>query len=181
MKRKVLVFVIFVVLIFAQLVVLYSFFHPVQTEGFAYNSSLVEIGKMIYVSGDVSITVSAPIAVAQLSNGTQVNLKTTIQFPNGTQVIVNSTYTFQIKLPRTGDCLCNGGAGLYGEISSNGQTIPSIDQSNPIVAAVIANQSSSVIDGMPKSGSTVNGLFQYYWFVVQGDASVSISGYSVAY
>ena len=181
MKRKVLLFVILVVLIFAQLIVLYSFFHPVQTQGFAYNTSLVEIGKMIYVSGQVSITISAPITVAQLSNGTQVTLKPTIQFPNGTQVLVNSTYSFQMKLPRTGDCLCNGGAGLYGEITSSGQTIPSLDQSSPIVAAIIANQSSSVIDGMPTSGSTVSGLFQYYWFVVQGDASVTVSGYSVAY
>lgn len=181
MKRKALLFVILVVVIFAQLIVFYSFFHPVQAQGFTYNSSLVEIGKMIYVSGEVSVTVSAPISVAQLSNGTQVNLKPTIQFPNGTQVIVNSTYTFQMKLPRTGDCLCNGGTSLYGEVTSSEQTIPGFGEGNPIVAAVIANQSSSVIDGMPKSGSTVDGLFQYYWFVVQGDASVSISGYSVAY
>jgi hypothetical protein len=177
MKKKIWLFVLLAVIIFAQSTILSSFFHPIQTEGFAFNNSLVEIGKTTYVYGSVSITISGPSVVGQLPNGTQVTLNPIVQFPNGTKVVVNSSYSFQIVLPRTGDCYCNGGTGLIGVSGDSAN----LDQSHPFVAAVVANISSFLIDTMPKSGSTVDGLFQFYWFLVLGDASVSITGYSVAY
>lgn len=176
--KKAWLFVILAVIIFAELTVLNSFFYPIQTEGFTYNNSIVEIGKMVYASGWVSVTIAGPSGIGELSNGTQVKLNPIVQFPNGTQVIVNSTYTFQLRLPRTGDCFCNGGTSLFG---NNGQSPESLDQSHPIVAAVVANASSFLINGMPRSGCTIDSLFQYYWFIVQGDSSIYISGYGVAY
>jgi hypothetical protein len=176
MKRKAWLFVVLAVIIFAQLTVLYSFFYPIQTQGFTYSNSIVEIAKLNYVYGWASITITAPSEVATLTNGTQVTIHPTVLFPNGTQVVVNSTYSFQLKLPRTGDCFCNGGTGLLG-------TNASLDTTHPIVVAIVTNASSFLIENMPKSGSTIGDVFeyQYYWFVIQGDASVSVSGYSVAY
>ncbi len=177
MKRKIWLFVLLAIIIFAQLTILSSFFHPIQTEGFAYSNSLVEIGKMTYVYGLASITISGPSGVGQLPNGTEITLNPIVQFPNGTRIVVNSSFSFQIELPRTGDCFCNGGTSLIGVSGDSA----SLDQSHPFVAAVVANVSSFLIDTMPKSESTVDGLFQYYWFLVLGDASVSVTGYSVAY
>jgi hypothetical protein len=177
MKRKALFFVVLVILVFAQLTALYSFFYPVQTFGGTYGAdSIVEIAKFAYVYGTATVTVTAPLGIATLTNGTQITLNPVIQFPNGSLVTVNSTYSFQLKLPRTGDCFCNGGTSLLG-------TNTSLDTSSPIVVAIVNNASSLLIQSMPRSGSTIGqGLqYQYYWFVIQGAASVSVSGYGVAY
>src|SRR2546428_7459079 len=138
MKRKVWLFVALVLIIIAQLTVLSSFFHPFQAQGFTYNNSIVEISKMSYVYGWASITIQAP------SGGSL----TKVQLPNGTQISVNSPYTFEMKLPRTGDCLCNGGTGLFG-------TNISIDENQPIAAAIIANVSSFEISTISRSGSSI--------------------------
>lgn len=179
MKRKAWLFVIFAVIMFAQVTVLNSFFHSFDSQGFAHNTSVVEIGKMSYVSGWASITVGGPSGVGKLANGSEVRLNPVIQFSNGTQVIVNSTLTFKMSFPRTGGCFaCSGATGLSG---NNGQMVASLDSNHPIVAAVVANASSYFISSIPASESTVDNLFQFYWFTIYGDASVSVSGYGVAY
>ena len=175
MRRKAWLFVIFAIIIFAQLTVLSSLFHPIQAQGSTYGDSIVEIAKLNYVYGWASVTVSSAFSSSS-QNGAVVTLHPTILFSNGTQLIVNSSYSFQIKLPRTGDCFCNGGTSLLG-------TNATLDTSNPVVATVIANASSFLIDNMPKSGAENGNVFQYeyYWFIVQGYSFVSISGESVAY
>jgi hypothetical protein len=180
MRRKVWLFVIFAIIVFAQVTVLDSFFHSFQASGFTYNTSVVEVGKMNYAYGWASITVTGSTGTAQLPNGTIIRLNPILQFSNRTQIIVNSTtFTFKMVFPRTGDCFtCSGGTGLFG---NNGQTLASLDPSHPIVAAVVSNASSFFISTMPESGSTMDSLFQYYWFIIQGDASVSLNGYGVAY
>ena len=180
MKRKAWLFVIFALIIFTQVTILGSFFHSFQASGFTYNTSVVEIGKMNYAYGWASITVNAPTVTAQLSNGTLVKLNPIIQFSNGTQIIVNSTtYTFKMMFPRTGDCFtCSGSTSLGG---NNGQSVASLDPNHPIVAAIVTNASSFFLSSMPTSGSSTDNLFQFYWFVIEGDASVSINGYGVAY
>lgn len=174
MRRKAWLFVIVALIIFAQLTVLTSMFHPIQAQGSAYGNSIVEIAKMNYVSGWVSVTISSAFSASQ--NGTVARLHPTIQFPNGSQVIVNSSYSFQIKLPRTGDCFCSGGTSLFG-------TNATLDTSNPVIATIVTNASNFLIGNMPKSGSEIGSVFQYeyYWFIVQGYGLVSINGESVAY
>ena len=178
MKRKAWLFVIFAIIIFAQLAVLDSFFHPFNSQALTYNTSVVEIGKMSYVYGWASITVAGPTGLATLANGTEIRVNPVIQFTNGTRIVVNSTFTFKMVFPRTGSCFtCSGGSALPG---NSGQTL-SFDSNHPIVAAIVTNASSFLISSMPTSGSTADSLFQYYWFLIQGDASVSVNGYSVAY
>jgi hypothetical protein len=167
MKRKVWIFVALAVVILGQLTVLSSFFHSFETEGFLYGTSVVEISKMNYVYGWASITVS---------NSFGTSSPVIVQFTNGTQIQVNSTYTFELKFPRTGDCFCNGASGLFG-------TNVYINESQPIVAAVLANVSSSTIDAIRSDGSPTlyNGLFDFYWFTIQGESSLTLNGYSVSY
>jgi len=179
MKRKAWLFVIFAIIIFAQFTILDSFFHPFDSQGMTYNTSIVEVGKMSYVYGWASITIGGPTGIGQLPNGTEVRLNPIIQFTNGTQIVVNSTFTFKMVFPWSGGCFtCTGSAGLF---VNNGETPPSFNSNHPIVAAVVANASSFLIGTLPASGSTSDSLFQYYWFIIQGDASVSLNGYSVAY
>jgi hypothetical protein len=179
MRRKAWLFVIFAIIIFAQITILDSFFHPFQVSQLTYSNSIVEIGKMSYVYGWATITVGGPSGTGQLPNGTEVRLNPIIQFTNGTQIVVNSTFTFKMVFPRTGGCFaCSGATGLSG---NNGQSLATLDPNHPIVAALITNVSSYFISTMPTSGSTADDLFQFYWFAIQGDASVSLNGYSVAY
>jgi hypothetical protein len=179
LKRKAWLFVISAIIVFSQITILNSFFHPFDSQGITINTSIVEIGKMSYVYGWASITVGGPTGIGYLANGTEVRLNPIIQFSNGTQIVVNSTFTFKMVFPRTGSCFgCSGATGIPG---NNGQTLASLDPSHPIVAAIVTNASSFLISTMHLSGSTPGDLFQFYWFVIQGDASVSVNGYSVAY
>lgn len=179
MRRKAWLFVIFAIIVFSQITILNSFFHSFDSSGFAYNTSFVEIGKMSYVYGWASITVTAPTGVGQLPNGTEVKLNPVIQFSNGTQVMVNSTFTFKMVFQRTASCFtCTGATGLSG---NNGQEVASLDPGHPIVAAIVANASSFLISSLPQGATGPDDLFQFYWFTIQGDALVSLNGYSVAY
>ena len=167
MKRKMWLFVALVVVVLGQLTVYSSFFHSFETSGYLYGTSVIEISKMNYVYGWASITVTTPLGASSPA---------LVQFANGTQIPVISAYTFKFVLPRTGDCFCNGGTGLPG-------TNISIDESQPIAAAVLANASSFQIKSLPSNGATAdfNGLFDFYWFTVQGESSLSLTGYSVSY
>jgi hypothetical protein len=164
MKRKIWLAVALLVVIIVQTGVLSSFFHPFQAEEFSYGTSIVEISKMSYVFGWVKLDIT----------GASPQNPVTIQFPNGTQTVLTFDYSFDMKLPRTGDCLCSGATSLY-------ETSTQINQSQPIVAGVVANASSFQIQLIPKSGSTIDGLVDLYWFLVTGDASVSINGYGLSY
>jgi len=107
--------------------------------------------------------------------GASQQFPVTVQFTNGTQINLSSEYKFEMKLPRTGDCYCDAESSVYG-------TNVSINESQPIVAAIVYNASNFEISSLPKSGTTIDGgLFDFYWFVVQGDVSVSVNGYGVSY
>ena len=165
MKRKVWIFLALVVVIIAQLTVVSSAFHSFQTEGITYGNSIVEISKFNYVSAWAMIQVS----------GASQQYPVTLQFSNGSQTTLTSPeFSFKVNLPRTGDCFCNGAGGLY-------QTNVYINQSQPIAAAIVVNASSFAISGIPNGMSEFGGLFDTYWFVVSGDASVFVSGHGVAY
>jgi hypothetical protein len=165
LKKKIWLFVGLVVILITQLAALSSFFHPFQTEGFTYNNSIIEISMGSYVFGWASL---------QISGATSQN-PVTLQFPNGSQMVLTSDYTFKMKFPRTGDCFCSAGTSLFG-------TNVALNESQPIVAAVVANASSFEIDSIPKNGTLIDdGLFDVYWFVLVGDASVYINGYGVSY
>jgi hypothetical protein len=164
LKKKIWLFVGLVVILIAQLAALSSFFHPFQTQGLIYDNSIVEISKMSYVFGWATLQIS----------GATPQYPVTLQFPNGSQKVLTSDYTFQMKFPRTGDCFCDAATSLYG-------TNVDLNQSQPIVAAVVDNASSFEIDSIPKNGTLIDNLFDVYWFVLVGDASVYVNGYGLSY
>jgi hypothetical protein len=161
-SRRIWVLVALVVIIVSQLTILSSFFHPIQTQGFGICcSSIIVISKQSYVYGWVSIDIQGPSA----------GYPATLQFQNGSQISLSSEYKFDMKLPKTGDCFCSAGTDAYGV---------NLNQSQPIGAVVMSNASSFEISSLPNSTTINNGLFNVYWFVIQGYSQVTITGYGVA-
>lgn len=160
MKKKALLFILLVVIIISQLTILSSFFFQIQTGGFGICcSSVVIIAKQSYVFGWVAIDIQGPSPQSQA----------TLQFFNGTKITLSSEYKFVLKLPWTGDCYCSAATDAYGV---------SLTQSQPIGAIVESNSSSSIL---PDTTSINGGLFNVYWFVIEGYSQVTVSGYGVAY
>ena len=168
MKRKVWLAVLLLLIIISQFTVLSSFFHTFQARGIAQNESLVEIGKMNYVFGWAVVEIHGP----------SQEYPATLQFENGTQITLSSDYSFRMNLPRTGDCFCNGGGNLP-------ETNVEVNVSSPITALIISNAISIPGFGqsiLPQSGTLFDqGLIDVYWFMIQGNAVVAISGNGVAY
>jgi len=165
LNKKILLLIILVLIIVGQLTVLSSFFHPFQTENEAFNTSIVEVSKLAYVFGWVTFQIS----------GAGPQNPVVLRFQNGSQINITSDYTFQERLPRTGDCYCSASTGLPGGVGV------SIDQTNPIAAAVAANASSFDIQALPSAFPFYGTLFDLYWFEVVGNAYVTINGYGVSY
>jgi len=164
MKRKGWLLVLLVLIVISQFTVLSSFFHSFQTYGIAQNDSIVEISKMSYLYGWASIDIS----------GATPGYPITLQFSNGTQITLHSEYKFEMRFPRTGDCFCNAETSLYG-------TSINLNASQPIAAAILSN-ASSLETFIPKSGTSIDqGLFDLYWFTIQGDAIVTVTGYGASY
>jgi hypothetical protein len=164
LKGKIWIFIILVAIIIFQLAAISSFFHPFQAGGMAYNTSIVEVSKQEYVFGWASFSIQ----------GATAQYPITLEFQNGSKMNVTSDYTFSVRLPRTGDCYCQAGTGLY-------ETNVSIDESTPIAAAVLDNASTFEIQEIPTNSSVAGFVFNTYWFLVIGYGSVSINGYGVAY
>ncbi len=164
MKGKVWLFVVLVLVIISQLTILSSFFHPVQISGFGICcNSIVVISKQSYVYGWVSIDIE----------GASPGYPITLQFSNGSQISLSSEFKFLMKLPRTGDCFCNGETDAFGV---------NISESQPIGAVVLPNASSFEVSTLPRNSTTIDdGLFDVYWFVIEGYSQVSITGYGVSY
>ena len=162
MQRNILLIVLLLIIVITQITILSTFFHSFQASAYAQNNSIVEIGKMTYVAGWASIDITGP----------STSYPATIHFVNGTQVSITSEYTFTVRLPRSGDCYCNGATGLPG-------TNIYVDQIQPIRAAVISNASDFQIGALAQSG--IAGFYETYWYTITGYASITITGYGVSY
>ena len=65
--------------------------------------------------------------------------------------------------------------GLFG-------TSINLNESQPIATAILPNATSFEISNIPKSGTSYDGgLFDLYWFMIQGDAIVTVTGYGASY
>ena len=164
MKRKTWLLVLLVLIVIGQFTVLSSFFHSFQTQGFAQNYSIVEISKLNYAYGWASIDI----------HGLSPEYPVTLQFSNGTQITLSSDYTFKMNFPRTGDFWGNAGTNLP-------ETNVYINESQPIEAAILSNASSFETSYLTPSGTYFQGMFDIYWFTIQGSAFVTITGYGASY
>ena len=150
----------------SQVAVLYSF-HSFNANTWAVDSTTVVISKAAYAHLRVEIDI-----IPQVFNG-QTN--TTLIFPNGTSTRIPAVehYKFSIILPSTGQF-----AGSFG-LQTEGINI---SDNHPIDVEFISNNSTTlqqVLSQFQTYPGFSSGI-SVYWFLVQGNAQVSIQGYGVA-
>jgi hypothetical protein len=155
------------IIIVASQVAVLSSFHSFNANTWAGDSTAVVISKAAYAHLRVEIDI-----FPQVING-QSN--TTLIFPNGTSTNIPAMthYKFSVILPSTGSNTGNFALQTEGiNISNN----------HPIDVEFVSN-SSTTVQQVLSHFQTYPGLssgISVYWFLVQGNAQVSIQGYGVA-
>ncbi len=165
MKKLWLLFALIIVV--ASQVAVLSSFHSFNVNTWAVDSTTVVISKAGYAHLRVEIDI-----IPQILNG-QTN--TTLIFPNGTstKVPVVAHYKFSVILPSTGPF--TGSFGLQTEGIN-------ISDNHPIDVEFVSNNSTNLQQVLSQY-QTYPGFssgISVYWFIVQGNAQVSIQGYGVA-
>lgn len=155
------------IIIVASQVAFLSSFHSINANAFVVDSTAVVISKAAYAHLRVEIDI-----IPQIFNG-QSN--TTLIFPNGTSTKIPAIthYKFSVILPRTGPITGNFALQTEGiNLSTN----------HPINAEFVSNSSNALKQALSQyqtyPGSSIG--ISVYWFIVQGNAQVSIQGYGVA-
>jgi hypothetical protein len=162
MKKLWLLFA-FVVIVASEVAVLSSF-HSVNTNTWANGSTAVVISKADFVHLRVEIDI--------IPQGIMGQSQTSLVFPNGTQIEISAVayYTFSVILSSSGSFPAPNFA-----IQSEGINISG---DHPIDVEFLSNStvfesSYSLIDWTAPPYSRIS----VYWFLVQGNAQVSIQGY----
>ena len=139
-----------------------SGFHYVDTYGFAQNKAVVAIIKEKYVDARVAV---------------MINGVGTVEFSNGTQLALNPsrTLSFTVVLPSTSNPYGAGGTVIEGV---------NISQSQPLGAKVITNSTSLDFGFLTSFGNPGNyfssiTFVDTYWFMINGNASVTVRGYGL--
>jgi hypothetical protein len=164
--KKLWVLLALIIIVSSQVAVLSSF-HSIGTNAWAAGSTVVVISKASYAHLRVEIEINP-----QVRNG-QSN--TTLIFSNGTSTKIPAVmhYKFSVILPSTGPY--TGSFALQTEginVSSN----------HPIDVEFVSN-SNSTLQRILSQYQTYPGFssgISVYWFLVQGNARVSIQGYGVS-
>lgn len=155
-----------IIIVSSQVAVLSSF-HSTVSQTWVTGSTVVVISKAAYAHLRVEIDISP-----QVSNG-QSN--TTLIFPNGTSTKISAVmhYKFSVILPSNGSN--TGSFGLQTEGIN-------VSNNHPIDVEFVSNSSANfqqVLSQYQTYPGFSSGI-SVYWFLVQGNAQVSIQGYGVA-
>ena len=155
------------IIIVASQVAVLSSFHSINANTWAGYSTTVVISKAAYAHLRVEIDIF-PQIINEQSN-------TTLTFPNGTSTKIPAMthYKFSVILPSTGS---NTGSFALQTEGIN------ISNNHPIDVEFVSNSSTTFQQGLSHF-QTYPGLssgISVYWFLVQGNAQVSIRGYGVA-
>ena len=176
MKKIWLIFAL-VVIIVAQ-VTLMSSFYSVSTHSYVSETSAVVVSKMKYAYASASIHImrspfSSPI---------------TLTFPNGTQQeITDSSYTIEVFLPRTSDFVGTYATETILTTTPNSPTdsadsLPQLTLSSkhPVDVDVVQNIPSNFLSwhGDPNYG--YYDRIDVFWFEIQGEANIFITGSGMA-
>ena len=158
---KIWLLVLLVAIVVGQVTII-SGFHYVDTYGFAQNKAVVAIIKEKYVDARVAVMING-VGTVDFSNGTQVTLSQ------------NKVLSFTVNLPSTASRMGNGGTIIEGV---------NINQSQPLGAKVITNSTSLDFGFLTSFGNPGNffssiTFVDTYWFVINGNASVTIRGYGL--
>jgi hypothetical protein len=159
--NKAWILLILVVVLAAQ----YTFIASIKTvhtyENNAFGTSAVIVSKAPYLYLRAHIHVLPKYFM---------NSTVSLVFPNGTKIDVNSTYTFEIFLPKTDK---NMGIGTI--ITPGEGVFITLDQ--PVYAKVVTNVTDNFFSY--GTGTQYSNRIDIYWFKVIGKASVDISGLGV--
>jgi len=164
--KKLWVLLALIIIVSTQVAVLSSF-HSLNANTWAADSTTVIISKATYAHLRVEIDI-----IPQVTNG-QSN--TTLIFPNGTSTKIPAVmhYKFSVILPSNGSITGSFGLQTEGINLSN---------NHPIDVEFVSN-SNSTLQRILSQYQTYPGSsagISIYWFLVQGNAHVSIQGYGVA-
>ncbi len=156
---KIWVLVLLAAIFVGQITVI-SGFHYIDTLGFEQNQAVVAIFKLKYVDA----------RVAFLVNGVG-----SVTFANGTQVALNPTQSlsFVVNLPSTRNTIGTAGTIIEGA---------NINQTQPLVADIITNETSldfGFLSSNPGNYFSSITLVNTYWFMINGNATVTIQGYGL--
>jgi hypothetical protein len=165
MKKLWLLFAL-VVIVASQVAVLSSF-HSINTNTWANGSTAVVISKADYAHLRVEIDITHQVFMGQ-SNITLI-------FPNGTQIEIPAVdhYKFSVILPSSGPS-----PGSFG-IQSEGINI---SDNHPIDVEFLSNSTDfqSLYSRIDWSFSPYSRI-SVYWFIIQGNAMVSVQGYGAGF
>ena len=164
--KKLWVLLALIIIVSSQVAVLSSF-HSLDVNTWAGDSTTVVISKAAYAHLRVEIDISAQ--VDKQSN-------TTLIFPNGTSTNIPAMthYKFSVILPSTGS---NTGSFALQTEGIN------ISNNHPIDVEFVSNNSTTFQHALSQY-QTYPGLssgISVYWFLVKGNAHVSIQGYGAAF
>jgi hypothetical protein len=162
--RKVWLLVTIIVIATIQATLLSSF-HSINLNTYTIGpSSAVVVSKAAYTFLRVQIDIYPQILQGQS--------QTVLVFPNGTEIEVTSFYRIFVIMPITSYAPSSFAVGAEGI---------NLSDSHPIDVEVVSNVTSSFLS----HGLTPPWLFSYneisvYWFIIQGSAQISITGYGMA-
>jgi hypothetical protein len=158
--KKLWLLLALVVIVASQVAVLSSF-HSINDNTWANGSTAVVISKAAYAYLRVEIDIIPQVLMGQS--------QTMLIFPNGTQTEIPAVthYKFSVILPSSGPS--------PGSFSSQSEGI-NISDNHPIDVEFLSN--STVFQRL-LSQNQIDSRISVYWFLVQGNAQVSIQGYGV--
>jgi hypothetical protein len=173
MKKIWLIFALTVIIV-AQVTFLSSF-HSSNTHGYVSGTSAVVLSKMKYAYARFSIHISITYSPV------------TLTFPNGTQQEITERYYMEVFLPRTGDFLGNFVTGTHLTTTPNSPTdsldsLPRISLSpkHPIDMDVVQNIPSNFLSWYGNPNYDRDNKIDVFWFTIEGEADVFITGSGVA-
>ncbi|MCW4009463.1 MAG: hypothetical protein NWF05_02435 [Candidatus Bathyarchaeota archaeon] len=148
-----------------------SAFHSVSESQITNETSAVVISKANYAFMRAHIEIF-PEYIVNYTAQTLQQANVTLTFQDGSQKQITENYAFDVFLTRT--------ASHFGSISAvtPGYSIL-ISDDHPINAAVMSNVSEDFFTYGVGSSYLLDRI-DVYWFKIEGDAHVSISGYGLA-
>jgi hypothetical protein len=174
MKKIWLIFIL-VVIIAAQLTFMSSFYSKF-THSYVSGTSAVVVSKMKYAYARVTIHISITYSPV------------TLTFLNGTQQeITEPGYMMEVFLPRTGDFIGTFVTGTHLTTTPNSPTdspdsLPQISLSSkhPVDVDVVQNIPSNFLSWYGNPNYDYNYRIDVFWFTIEGEANVFITGSGVA-
>lgn len=173
MKKIWLIFIL--VLVIGTQVTVISSFRSEFTSSYVSDTSAVVVSKMKYAYAKASIHILR-------SHSSSSPL--TLTFPNGTQQeITDSSYTIKLFLPRTGDFVGTFAINTLLTTTPNSPTdsadsLPrlTLSSQHPLDLDVVQHIPSNFLSWYGNPNYDHNNKIDVFWFTIQGEANIFITG-----